>query len=115
MSSKIYRRFLWPGAILTAVILIGTAGYWLIGGKQYSPVDALYMTVITISTIGFGEIIDLSGNNLGRIFTMFIAVSGVGVLMYVVTNFTAFVVGGEVTDSFRRRKMEKKVSNTKNH
>ena len=94
MFSRPYRKFIWAGAILLVIILIGTVGYWFIGGRQYSFVDTLYMTIITISTIGFGEIIDLSGNVAGRIFTIFIAISGVGVLLYFITNITALVVEG---------------------
>jgi voltage-gated potassium channel len=107
MASKIYRRFIWAGVILIVIILIGTVGYWFIGGRQYSFVDTLYMTVITITTIGFEEVIDLSGNAGGRIFTIFIAISGVGIMAYIVTNITALVVEGELTKSFRRRRMEK--------
>ena len=110
-----YRKFIWVGAILLAIILIGTVGYWFIGGRQYSFVDALYMTIITISTIGFGEIIDLSGNVVGRVFTIFIAISGVGVLLYFVTNLTALVVEGELKESFRRRRMEKTAGNARDH
>jgi voltage-gated potassium channel len=109
------RKFVWAGAILLAIILIGTVGYWFIGGRQYSFVDTLYMTIITITTIGFGEIINLSGNALGRLFTIFIAISGVGVLLYVVTNLTAMVVEGELTESFRRRRMEKAAGNSRDH
>ena len=49
-------------AILSLVIVFssGTTGYWLIGGREYSLLDCLYMTIITISTIGFTEVIDLS-------------------------------------------------------
>ena len=115
MASKIYRRFAWAGAILIAIILIGTVGYWFIGGKQYSFVDTLYMTVITITTIGFAEIIDLSGNVAGRIFTIFIAISGVGVMAYIFTNITALVVEGELTESFRRRRMEKIAGKSTDH
>ncbi|MGB6872902.1 MAG: potassium channel protein [Dehalococcoidia bacterium] len=115
MFSGTYRKFIWAGAILLAIILIGTVGYWFIGGRQYSFVDTLYMTIITISTIGFGEIIDLSGNNAGRIFTIFIAISGVGVLLYFITNLTALVVEGKLTESFRRRKMEKTAGNSRDH
>ncbi|HEY4711459.1 MAG TPA: NAD-binding protein [Dehalococcoidia bacterium] len=107
MASKIYRRFVWAAVILIAILLIGTVGYWFIGARQYSFVDTLYMTVITITTIGFAEIIDLSGNVGGRIFTIFIAISGVGVMAYIVTNITALVVEGELTESFRRRRMER--------
>lgn len=115
MFSGTYRKFVWVGVILLAIILIGTVGYWFIGGRQYSFVDALYMTIITISTIGFGEIIDLTGNVAGRIFTIFIAISGVGVLLYFVTNLTALVVEGELKESFRRRRMEKKASDFNDH
>jgi voltage-gated potassium channel len=109
------RKFVWSGAILLAIIVIGTVGYWFIGGKQYSFVDTLYMTIITITTIGFGEIINLSGNTLGRLFTIFIAIAGVGVLLYVVTNITAMVVEGELTESFRRRRMEKAAGSSRDH
>ena len=115
MFSGTYRKFIWAGAILIAVLLIGTVGYWFIGGGQYSFVDTLYMTIITISTIGFGEIIDLTGNVAGRIFTIFIAISGVGVLLYFITNITALVVEGKLTESFRRRRMEKTAGNSRDH
>ena len=115
MSSKVYRKFVWAGAILIAIILIGTVGYWFIGGRQYSFVDAFYMTFITITTIGFEEVIDLSGNVGGRIFTIFIAISGIGIMAYIVTNITALVVEGELTESFRRRRMEKIAGNYKGH
>jgi voltage-gated potassium channel len=115
MSSGVYRKFAWAGAILIAIILIGTVGYWFIGGRQYSFVDTLYMTVITITTIGFTEVIDLSGNAGGRIFTIFIAISGIGIMAYIVTNITALVVEGELTESFRRRKMERIADNYRGH
>jgi len=115
MFSGVYRKFAWAGAILMAIILIGTVGYWFIGGRQYSFVDTLYMTVITITTIGFTEVIDLSGNAGGRIFTMFIAISGIGVMAYIVTSITALVVEGELTDSFRRRRMEKIAGKYRGH
>jgi voltage-gated potassium channel len=115
MFSGIYRRFFWAGVILIAIVLIGTVGYWFIGGRQYSFVDTLYMTVITITTIGFEEVINLSGNPGGRIFTIFIAISGIGIMAYIVTNLTALVVEGELTESFRRRRMEKIAGNYRDH
>ncbi|MBI2862739.1 MAG: potassium channel protein [Chloroflexi bacterium] len=115
MARQMYRRFIWAGGMLLAISLIGTLGYWLIGGRQYSLLDALYMTFITVATIGYGEIIDLSSSPVGRIFTMLIAISGIGVLAYSMTNLTALIVEGELTDSFRRRAMEKKASKYKDH
>jgi len=115
MLSEFYRRLIWAGIGLVLILVMGTIGYWLIGGREHSFVDALYMTVITITTIGFQEVIDLAGNPGGRVFTIFIAVCGIGVMLYFITNLTAFVVEGEVTESFRRRKMAKKASNSKDH
>src|SRR4030042_3172030 len=106
MSSGIRRRFIWAGAIVIAIIVIGAVGYWLIGGKQYSLADAFYMTVITIAKIGFiEEVIDLSGNIGARIFTIFIAIAGIGFMAYILTNVAALIVEGELTESFRRRRM----------
>ncbi|MBM2824376.1 MAG: Voltage-gated potassium channel Kch [Dehalococcoidales bacterium] len=115
MSGLIYRKFLWSGIILVAIQIIGTIGYLLIGGEQYSFLDAFYMVFITIATIGYGEIIDLSNSAAGRIFTMFIAVAGIGVLAYTATNLTALVVEGELTKSFRRKRMEKRAGNLEGH
>ncbi len=108
-------RLFWSGTILIAVLLVGTVGYRLIGGPRYSLLDALYMTVITVATIGYGEIIDLAGNPGGRIFTMFLAVVGIGVLSYVMMNLTALVVEGEMAESFRRRRMERKAAHLRYH
>lgn len=110
-----YRRFVLPGIMLGIIIVVGTGGYWLLSERQVSLIDALYMTVITITTIGYGEIVDLAGNTGGRIFTMFIAVSGIGVLAYTATNFTALIVEGELRESFRRRRMEKAVGKYEGH
>ena len=87
-----YKKYIWCLIILVAIVIIGSIGYWLISGGGYSLVDYIYMTVITITTIGFGEVIDLAGNPGGRIFTMFIALAGIGVLAYVLTSATATVV-----------------------
>lgn len=115
IHTQIHKKFILAGISLVTILLIGTAGYWFIGGKQYSLLDCLYMTTITISTIGYREVIDLSGNPAGRIFTIFIALSGIGVLFYIITNFTAFVVEGELKDTFWRKKMEKMAKNFNDH
>lgn len=113
--AQIFKKFLWSGLTFFIVLVIGTSGYHIIGGEKYSLLDCLYMTMITISTIGFGEIIDLSGHPEGRIFTMLIAFSGIGILTYFLSNFTAFIVEGQIKETFRRNKMEKQAQNMKNH
>jgi len=115
MSAQARRRFIWAGIALLAVLAIGSIGYWLIGGRQHSFIDVLYMTIITISTIGFTEIVDMSASPAGRVFTIFIAICGMGTFVYIITNVTALAVEGELRDTFRRRKMEKKARNSKGH
>lgn len=113
--SHIYRKLAFAFAALFVISMLGVAGYWFIGGKQYSLVDCLYMTVITITTIGYGEIIDMSHKPGGRLFTMFIAISGVGMATYILTNITAFMVEGVMSEAFRRRRMEKMIRKLKGH
>ena len=115
LTSKLLKKFLIAGAALLIIIFCSTAVYWFIAGDNYSILDCLYMTVVTISTIGYSEIIDLSEHNFGRIFTMIIAFTGVGILTYVLSTITAITVEGELKATFRRRKMEKKIERLKNH
>ena len=101
--------------VLVFVLLIGTIGYSIIGEGRYSIVDCLYMTVITITTIGYGEIVDLSNKPLGRVFTIFIAFSGIGIAAYLFSNITAFIVEGRLQEVFWRRKMEREIGKLKKH
>ncbi len=115
LFSQIYNKFIWAGIALAAILLTGMTGYRLIAGNEHSLLDCLYMTFITITTIGFGEIIDLSDNPLGRVFTMCLALSGVGVITYILSNFTAFIIEGDLNEAFLRRKMEKMINKLSNH
>jgi len=109
------KRFGLPLIILGLILFTGTVGYWFIGGRAYSVVEALFMTVITITTIGYTEVVNLAGNPGGQIFTIFIAFLGIGMLAYIMSSFTAFIVEGELTQSFRRRRMERAAQHLKNH
>jgi voltage-gated potassium channel len=107
----IYKRLIAGLIALSVVFAAGVGGYTLIEG--WSMLDALYMTVITIASVGYGETHPLS--NTGRIFTIFLILFGCGVLIYGISTFTAFVVEGELTDVLRRRKMQKKIEQLKGH
>lgn len=112
---QIYKRFALAGIAIASVLLMGTIGYKFIGGDKYTIIDCLYMTVITVATIGYGEIIDMSASPAGRVFTMFIALFGIGIMTYIFSNFTAFVVEGELNEAFGRMKMEKMVKGLNEH
>lgn len=109
------RRLLLLAGLIAGVTIAGTVGYYIIGGAEYSWIDALYMTVITIATIGYTEVIPLDGNPAGRIFTMLISVAGIGLLAYFLTSLVAFAVEGELTQTFRRKRMEKIAGSLKGH
>jgi voltage-gated potassium channel len=118
-----FRQILWQlikkniglAAFFVALLLVGTIGYAILSKGQYSLIDCLYMTVITITTVGFGEIIDLSHNPAGRVFTMFIAFSGIGVAAYVFSNVTALMVEGRLKEVFWRRRMETEIEKLRKH
>ncbi|OHB77868.1 MAG: hypothetical protein A2Z34_11885 [Planctomycetes bacterium RBG_16_59_8] len=115
LTRQLYQRFFWGGVVACLILVIGTAGYRHIGGERASIVDCLYMTFITVVTIGYGEVIDMTGNPGARIFTMLIALAGIGVFTYILSNFTALIVEGEINEAFRRRKMEKRIKSMGDH
>jgi voltage-gated potassium channel len=115
LHAKIRRKALIAGGLLLLVLLVGTAAYKRIGGEQATWLDSLYMVVITIATIGYGEVIDLSHSPGGRVFTMFLSFAGIGIMTYIMMSLTAFIVEGELNEAFRRRKMEKRIAKLTDH
>lgn len=98
-----------------AIFTIGTLGYHLLGGPQYSWLDCFYMTFITVSTIGYTEAVDVTHYEYGRLFTIFIGMSGIGVMGYAITTATAFILEGQFNQVRRRNKMEKKIARLQGH
>ena len=99
-------------ALLTIFIIgLGTAGYMIIEG--WSIFDAVYMTVITISTVGYGEVHEIS--KIGRVFTVFLVFTGVGFCIYVAGSVVQFMVEGQIRTILGRRRLDKKIDRLKNH
>jgi voltage-gated potassium channel len=91
--------------------LIGAFGYHLIEGWPF--LDALYMTVITLATVGYGETHPLS--DAGRMFTILLILGGIGIITYGVTTVTAILVEGEMNGYFRRKRMHRAIGKLKGH
>ena len=115
LKSRAVRNLLIAFIALMAVFIVGTLGYRILGGAKYSWMDCFYMTFVTISTIGYEEIVDVRQYEYGRLFTVFIGISGIGVLGYVLSTFTAFMLESDLNVSLRRRKMLKKIAQLKDH
>ncbi len=105
------RRAVQFSGLLIGVMATGVLGYHYIEG--WSLFDSLYMTVITLATVGYGETHPLS--TPGRVFTIFIILSGMSIIFYALTEITTFVVEGEMTGFLRRRRMNRQISKLKNH
>ena len=96
---------------LLLLLVVGTVGYAVI--ERWSVFDSLYMTVITLGTIGYGEVHELHA--AGRVFTIFLIFGGLGVAAYSFSMMTAFIVEGELSDVLRRRKIDARIRALKGH
>ncbi len=97
------------------MLVIGTAGYKLLTGGHHDWLDCLFMTVVTLSAVGYREIIPTSQFPGARVFTMALIFSGMGILFYSVSTVTAIMVEMDLRDVFKRRKMKKDIKQLRNH
>lgn len=96
---------------LLLVLTVGTLGYMIIEG--WEPLSALYMTVITITTVGYGEVAPLSLR--GITFTIILILASVGMVAFIVVGLTRVMVEGEVRKILGRRKLEKRIGHLSSH
>ena len=108
---KSYYRFYAPLLILLSVWVIGTIGYIII--DDYSLFDAFYMTVITVATVGYGEVAPLS--HAGKLFTAFLIITSFGTFAYAVSSITKFVIDGEFNEFFKNRKLNATIDKISDH
>ena len=97
--------------MLALPIIVGVVGYSLLEG--YSLLDALYMTVITISTVGYEVVKPLSAT--GKLFTIVLILINVGLLTYFITLITRYLLDGEFIKRYKQIKMENNINNLRNH
>jgi voltage-gated potassium channel len=109
------RRLFYALLTLLALVAVSVIGYRVLGGPQVTFLQSLYMAVITLAGVGYGEIIDTSQNPALRVFNMFVVLIGVTITVYVFSVVTAFLVEGEIRNIFWRRRMERRIDELKDH
>jgi voltage-gated potassium channel len=107
------RRLLLLVLVPLLFLAAGTVGYRLVEGPAWSVFDALYMTVITLTTVGYQEVHPLTP--VGRAFTIALCLTGVFTLLYVASEFIRAVVSGELRKDVGRRMMERTLADLRDH
>lgn len=106
-KTKLQKAFL----LLVTVISIGIVGFMVL--SDYGFVDALYMTVITVSTVGFREVTPFTDQE--KVFTVFLITTSIVSFGYTVSAFTEYIVSGQIFQQFKLKKVQKKIENLHNH
>lgn len=110
-----FRGLVVGGLAMGAVMAAGTLGYHAIGAPKASWIDSFYMTFITVATIGYSEVVDLSGAPHGRLFTVAISVVGIATMSYLFSTFLALLIESDLNATLRRRRMERHISALSDH
>jgi len=98
-------------SLLLIIMVTGMIGYMILEGL--TPLDALYMTVITMATVGFREVADFQ--EAGKLFTIFLIIGSFGIFGYVITMVTRYVVDGVFTHYYKDNKVKKKIDKLRDH
>ena len=111
MTFSRYIQFVRSAFFGLFILSLGSVGYMIIEGWSFN--ESLYMTIITLTTVGFGEVRPLSPE--GRFFTIVLLFLGGGFVLYMFTTFTDIILGGKIELILGRRRMDKRLSEIKDH
>lgn len=98
-------------ALMMLLMAVGSTGYMVLEGWNF--MDSFYMTIITLATVGYGEVQPVSFK--GRIFTIMLIILGGGYFLYVVGNVIQFLVEGRIRVVLGRRKLDRQINKMKDH
>lgn len=97
------------------VISAGSIGYYILFGGKPKFIDCIFMTVISLTSVGYGEILQVTGNATAQIFTMILITFGMGILLYGISTMTALLVEGDLSGILRKKQMDKMIKKLNNH
>jgi voltage-gated potassium channel len=111
-----YGRLISAAGVLAAVVVVGAASYYGIGDGRWSWFDCFYMTIITLSTVGFAETLEgMNEIREARAVTLTLIILGSGTLLYFISSLTALIVEGDLQGILRRRSMQRAIGSLNNH
>jgi voltage-gated potassium channel len=109
---ELMSRLFYPLLLLFLTQVIGTIGYYIIGVvlvKDWSLLDCILMTSITLTTVGYGDVFNAMHSRIYEVYTITLMWAGMGVTLYSVSTITAFIVEKQLARYFKERKMRKKI------
>jgi voltage-gated potassium channel len=115
IRSRHFRSLIHGGILLLLVHVVGTLGYHHLGRPTAGWIDSFYMTFITVATIGYGEVVDLSTHPMGRLFTVAIAAVGIATMSYLFSTFVALLLQSDLNAALRKRHMERQIAALRGH
>jgi voltage-gated potassium channel len=114
-----FKWFKYGALLLFALTIASTLVFYFLGqyyGRDnWTILNCLFMVVITLTTIGYGDWLNIQGLALAEIYTMFLAIVGVGVPAFVISNVTALIVEGMFSEAVRRKRMAKQIGEMRDH
>jgi voltage-gated potassium channel len=108
--TNLNKIILWTFSLLSLLVL-GSLGYVILEGWPFF--DSLYMTVTTLTTVGYGEIRPLT--KVGRAYTIALILTGVGVMLYIIGAMARVMVEGEIQEALGKRKLRRHLKKLENH
>jgi voltage-gated potassium channel len=111
---ELQRRVRNAALLLVMLFVIGVVGFHLLGGDQYGWLEAFYMATVILTTTGIREVIP-TGTHAGMIFTTLYLLFGATAAVYTLSTITAFIVEGDLTQGFRRRRMQAQIDRMHGH
>jgi voltage-gated potassium channel len=116
MVSSLTKRLAAGLALLVIVVIGGGIGYYLIGRGAWGFADCVYMTVITVTTVGYGEILThMDRVEYARGFTMVLLLFGTGSIVYFASTITAFIIEGDLRNVLFASRLKKRMKRMKDH
>jgi voltage-gated potassium channel len=112
---EIRERLTFPVSLLVTILIVGTAGFKIIGWREWGWLDCAFMTAITLTTVGYGDALGVGQHPGATVFTIIIMFVGMGIVLYNVSTITAFLVEGGLTLLFKERRMLKEISGMRDH